>query len=196
MPLQPGTYRITELASLANVTRTTVDKWELRYSLQKTLVEHDNREVGAYVLTSENIERLSREYPCLNNGVDTGLSIQSQPLSQGYQLVQEYQSDQIEELKARNIALEKELEASRSKLSSVEIKCSRLEGLLENHNLRLADKDAIIAAKDQAINAANAAVLLLEEKKSPAIETTENRQMSNTPTSEQKKGWFDKIMGR
>jgi DNA-binding transcriptional MerR regulator len=196
MPLQPGTYRITELASLAGVTRTTVDKWELRYSLQKTLVEHDNREVAAYILTAENIERLSREYPSISNGVDTGSSTQSQPLSQGYQLVQEYQSEQIEELKARNLALEKELETSRSNLSSVQMKCSKLEGLLENHNLRLADKDAIIAAKDQAINAANAAVMLLEEKKSPAIETSENNQMSNIPTGEQKKGWFDKILGR
>jgi predicted DNA-binding transcriptional regulator AlpA len=56
-------------------------------------------------------------------------------------------------------------------------------------------KDDVILAKEQAINAANAAVMLLENKK-PSIELDASKQLTSGSKEEPKKGWFDKILGR
>ena len=56
-------------------------------------------------------------------------------------------------------------------------------------------KDDVILAKEQAINAANAAVMLLENKK-PSIELDVSKQLTSGSKETPKKGWFDTILGR
>lgn len=110
-----------------------------------------------------------------------------------------------EDIKGKNeqiIRLQAALAESEKRVAEAEKRVSRLEGemsgkseaiqqlearLLEkDENLKAAikSKDETIAAKDQAINAANAAVMLLEEKKMPALETSApKRQEESRPPS-------------
>jgi hypothetical protein len=70
----------------------------------------------------------------------------------------EIRSEEIRILNERVRKLESELSEER-------IKAARLEGEMKGKDKLLAEKDNTIQAKDQAINAANAAVMLMEQQK-------------------------------
>jgi chromosome segregation ATPase len=82
----------------------------------------------------------------------------------------------------------------RKELSKEREAHAELRGEMKTIQARLTDKDEIIKAKEQAINAANAAVMLLEQQK-PALETVVTTDQ-NTHELETKKGWLDKLLGR
>jgi|GEM_PF-6004734 len=163
MAIQPGRYRIPELALRAKVTRTTVDKWQERYELEKVLVEHEGREVAAYVLDEEKLAKILKDYPALDNGVDDP---NTSRVSMGYHSNDnrdsielnskiEVLTTQCEDLKVRmqqlqdeNQQLKQIVESVRSenvqekiKSAKLEKDVERLEALNSQLDIRLTEKD-------------------------------------------------------
>ncbi len=91
--------------------------------------------------------------------------------------------------------LRNELENFRTLLSKEREAHAELRGEMKTITARLSDKDEIIKAKEQAINAANAAVMLMEQQKQ-TIEADMSKQLTGGQSGEDKKGWLDKILGR
>jgi uncharacterized protein (DUF3084 family) len=212
MSLQPGPYRIGELVSMAKVTRTTVDKWEERYSLEKTFVEYEKRDVAAYVLTEESIARILKDYPSIEKGVETdqhkGLNTGTQPGetsdSRGLKTQVDQLTTQVNSLIEELKTVRDELKEAESRAAKAEVRAARMEGQLESWQDRLTDKDQIIKAKDQAINASNAAFMIYEQFNGPAIDegvktlettpgTTPQKQVKSpetTPGTTPQKNWL------
>jgi chromosome segregation ATPase len=104
-----------------------------------------------------------------------------------------------ETIEARNAEIDDlrlELSKAQQKSSSLEIQLAELRGNSQGKDSLIKAKDDIIQAKEQAINAANAAVMLLEQR-NQTLEADEPKKLQGGQAQmEEKKGWFDKILGR
>lgn len=195
-----------EIASLLGVNRRTVYRIVEREEWQK---KEGLRGRVSYAVPSNFIEQYVTESK-LDRKTSSDLS-QDGTVTETSSFVHNGQSETtanhilellIKDKDSRITKLEEELqkkentiEGLRAKLHQAEKDVVEFRTQCKGKEELIQAKDDVISAKEQAINAANAAVMLLEKQK-PSIDLEMNKQLITSNQEENKKGWFDKILGR
>lgn len=174
--LEPGVYRVTELAEILNVSRTTINAYIERFGLETTTLIHNNKAVKGVVLTDETLQKvLSFTDTISSNGYETPDERVAEPLSKPDIKPGTSSVD--------TLALIEELRAA-------EVRAARLEG-------ELARTDEMIALLKQTNNTLEKTLnahLLLEGKRQD-VKPVETIQMvpASPPGETTKPGMWEKF---
>jgi hypothetical protein len=186
-PFEDGVWVSKLEAAIAfNVTERTIEN-RIRSDALKSRIGPDGK-VEIYL---RNGHRISKG---LEN--DTVLSKEIRQDDHWDSKSAEQTSKEIDEIKFQLENLNKELVAVKLAHAQLLGESSGKDKLLQEKDRLIQSKDEVIQAKDQAINAANAAVMLLEQRNQTLEADPKRLQGSQVPQAEEKKGWFDKILGR
>jgi chromosome segregation ATPase len=195
---------IRDYARLFDLPEPTV-RSRIRLQKLKTVdVELDGRTQKAIRVRNDEIPTDSREQ---SNEPASLLKIINPPAPNhrtDYQMIIGDRDERIKELKETIAELlsdnqEKSnlIDGLKDEITQLRETLAGVKGELKGKDELIKTKDEVIQAKDQAVNAANAAVMLLEQR-NQTLEAEEPKKLqgSQPQQAEEKKGWFDKILGR
>jgi predicted transcriptional regulator len=132
--LTPGTYRLSELAEILGVSRTSVDRYIERYSLELTTITHLNKPVKAVILNEQDIEQITTVNTQGVNTVETtrvnkGNPQQTPPGSPGEQTL----FTQEQTLFNQVLELQKELTQEKVERARLEGELKRIQEVIDAH---------------------------------------------------------------
>lgn len=173
--LSPGIYRLSELAEILGVSRTSIDRYIERFSLDLTTVVHLNKPVKAIVLTEENIQQL--------NGMGTqGLNNLVKPHSNPDEPVE--QPPVLPDVQTGESPLFKQVVELQRELTETKVEKARIEGEMKR-------VQEVISSQRETIDTLKTS-LMLEAKRAetPMIEYSPTKTGNVKPL-----GFWSKVKG-
>ena len=153
--IEPGNYRITELAEILSVSRTTIERYIQRYSLETARLSFQNKVVRGVHLDEEKAALLSQLIGMGERGSYGGACTGVTP--PGTTMGERGMTP-----------LAEQVETLQEQVHQLEIERARLETELK----RIADLERLIESKDSEISTLKTSLLILERKASDPVTVT------------------------
>jgi len=153
--LETRPYRFAELAEILGVSRSTAEKFPARYGLEEVEISYLGRPVGGVSLTSEQIEKIYKDYPKLlpnQKGIDTTNDSNDVLYDTHLNTVIGEYRDRIATLESTINTLQIDLSSAKEALSEQRITAARLEKDREKNEHIIKQMELRLLEKEETIN--------------------------------------------